>query len=286
MNHISHVGPVWLGNVGCSSDDEILDDCYIGPWGISYCGHYEDVGVICQPGKSVCGLCMCMLLLRISQCEYFFVLSGNLPPVRDLTVTSIGSSSISISWTVSCEVWIAIIPSIINRLQFSSVITHFQAAPLLIGLRFPTATALDHDGWLPFPVVWLSTLWPTFCLNRITPYHSVLNYGTRIVQHIFMAITQTKSVQELWKQVTHLERTKIPENITLLYMLICLHNTLPHISSTQCSTITVSHRSNQWNSNRSTVGTTCNLSAQRNHSWLQAVCPDWWQLSQHVQHHK
>ena len=44
-------GPVWLGNVGCSSDDEILDDCYIDGWGINYCSHSEDVGVICQPGK-------------------------------------------------------------------------------------------------------------------------------------------------------------------------------------------------------------------------------------------
>ena len=44
-------GPVWLSNVGCSSDDEILEDCYSDGWGINNCGHYKDVGVICQPGK-------------------------------------------------------------------------------------------------------------------------------------------------------------------------------------------------------------------------------------------
>ena len=51
--NVSCKGPVWLHNVGCSSDDEILDDCDIDRWGASryYCSHYDDVGVICQPGK-------------------------------------------------------------------------------------------------------------------------------------------------------------------------------------------------------------------------------------------
>ena len=48
--NLSCKGRVWLSNVGCSSDDEILEDCYIDGWGINNCGHYEDVGVICRPG--------------------------------------------------------------------------------------------------------------------------------------------------------------------------------------------------------------------------------------------
>ena len=50
---ISHTykGPVWLNNVDCRSDDEILDDCNNDGWGNYRCGHREDVGVICRSGK-------------------------------------------------------------------------------------------------------------------------------------------------------------------------------------------------------------------------------------------
>ena len=51
--NVSCKGPIWLRYVGCSSSDEILDDCNIDHLGASrYCSHNEDVGVICQPGKS------------------------------------------------------------------------------------------------------------------------------------------------------------------------------------------------------------------------------------------
>ena len=100
-------GPVWITNVGCSNDDEILEDCYFDGWG-NYCGHSEDVGVICQPGELAIAYVSIshqrryiphFLILRIQS----LFLSDNIPPVRDVTVTSKGPSSISIRWTVSCR---------------------------------------------------------------------------------------------------------------------------------------------------------------------------------------
>ena len=46
-------GPIWLYNIGCSSGDEVLEDCSHLNWGSYYygCNHYDDVGVICRPSK-------------------------------------------------------------------------------------------------------------------------------------------------------------------------------------------------------------------------------------------
>ena len=43
-----YTGQIWLDNVGCSSDDEILEDCHFPGWGVHNCGHFEDVGVVCR----------------------------------------------------------------------------------------------------------------------------------------------------------------------------------------------------------------------------------------------
>ena len=46
-------GPIWLDNIGCSTGDEILEDCSRLNWGSysRYCSHSDDVGVICRPSK-------------------------------------------------------------------------------------------------------------------------------------------------------------------------------------------------------------------------------------------
>ena len=95
---------MWLSNVGCSSDDEILDDCYFDGWGTNYCGHYEDVGVICRPGKLDIASGYGGNPPYSNFGNSNSIVSDNIPPVRDVTVTSVGSSSISIRWTVSCKV--------------------------------------------------------------------------------------------------------------------------------------------------------------------------------------
>ena len=47
------VGPIWLDNVNCNIEDEILDDCEFNPWGMSNCNHRCDVGVICRPSQLI-----------------------------------------------------------------------------------------------------------------------------------------------------------------------------------------------------------------------------------------
>ena len=45
------IGPIWLDNVNCNIEDEVLDDCEFNPWGMSNCNHRSDVGVICIPSE-------------------------------------------------------------------------------------------------------------------------------------------------------------------------------------------------------------------------------------------
>ena len=58
-NNVKHfftivTGPIWLDNIGCSSGDEILEDCSRLNWGSYhyYCDHSDDVGVVCRPSKT------------------------------------------------------------------------------------------------------------------------------------------------------------------------------------------------------------------------------------------
>ena len=50
----SFTSPIWMSNVFCSGNEKCLGSCsYVGldsPSGISFCGHYEDAGVICLSG--------------------------------------------------------------------------------------------------------------------------------------------------------------------------------------------------------------------------------------------
>ena len=48
ISSMNCIGPIWLDDVGCSSNNEILDDCYFRGWGVHNCGHFKDVGVVCR----------------------------------------------------------------------------------------------------------------------------------------------------------------------------------------------------------------------------------------------
>ena len=42
-------GTVWLNYLDCSAEDEVIEDCSHRGWGLSYCSHSDDVGVVCRP---------------------------------------------------------------------------------------------------------------------------------------------------------------------------------------------------------------------------------------------
>lgn len=46
-------GPIWLDNVNCTGSEERIEDCRHNGWGISNCGHGEDVSVSCLPSNDV-----------------------------------------------------------------------------------------------------------------------------------------------------------------------------------------------------------------------------------------
>ena len=41
-------GPIWLDNMGCSGDEERIQDCKHNGFNIQNCHHGEDAGVICH----------------------------------------------------------------------------------------------------------------------------------------------------------------------------------------------------------------------------------------------
>ena len=46
-------GKIWFDDLRCHGNETSLFSCPHGGIGVHNCGHYEDVGVICQPTQSV-----------------------------------------------------------------------------------------------------------------------------------------------------------------------------------------------------------------------------------------
>ena len=44
-------GPIWMDRVSCLGNESSILDCGHDDWGNSYCSHYEDAGVVCQPNE-------------------------------------------------------------------------------------------------------------------------------------------------------------------------------------------------------------------------------------------
>ena len=69
-------GQIWLDDVGCTGNEDSLDQCQHLGWDIHNCGHSEDAAVLCADGKCCCkkqvcihfGLCPRDVILRLIPC--------------------------------------------------------------------------------------------------------------------------------------------------------------------------------------------------------------------------
>ena len=46
-------GQIWIDNIYCIGDEDMISHCPNGGWGVHNCGHNEDVGVLCDPGMEM-----------------------------------------------------------------------------------------------------------------------------------------------------------------------------------------------------------------------------------------
>ena len=94
-------GPIWMDDVDCSFQHEVLDQCRFRGWGVHNCRHSDDVGVICRPGEQwAVSLLPWILALHLITFPPFS--PDNYPGViSNLTVTHVAATSVTLKWDVS-----------------------------------------------------------------------------------------------------------------------------------------------------------------------------------------
>ena len=91
-------GQIWLDDVDCTVGHEVLEECNHRGWGVHNCQHSSDVGVVCSPSESrdfpPYQYCNRLWRLIVFPC----IDLGN---VKNLRVTAVSSSSVTLRWDVS-----------------------------------------------------------------------------------------------------------------------------------------------------------------------------------------
>ena len=91
-------GQIWLDDVDCTVGHEVLEECNHRGWGVHNCQHSSDVGVVCSPSESrdfpPYQYCNRLWRLIVFPC----IDLGN---VKNLRVTAVSSSSVTLQWDVS-----------------------------------------------------------------------------------------------------------------------------------------------------------------------------------------
>uniref|UniRef100_A0A8C8AGY0 SRCR domain-containing protein n=1 Tax=Otus sunia TaxID=257818 RepID=A0A8C8AGY0_9STRI len=65
-------GTIWLDDVDCNGQEELLTECSLRDWGVHNCRHSEDAGVVCSGEDAVCMICApqaIQVLLTSSSCR-------------------------------------------------------------------------------------------------------------------------------------------------------------------------------------------------------------------------
>jgi hypothetical protein len=70
-------GPIWMDNVMCNRNHEILDQCDFSGWGVHNCRHSDDYSVICLPSELGVVMWVRVMWVRAMWVRVVYVGEGN-----------------------------------------------------------------------------------------------------------------------------------------------------------------------------------------------------------------